>query len=202
MFDLKGKLIAGLVVLFGIAVLISILLYRARLETQIKVDTSRDSVIKEIQELGNLETASYSIEKVVEAGENKNAFQNLLFGDRILLIAHGKIVAGVDLSQLTDKDIKVKGTELTITLPPPTILLSTLDNSKTSVYDRTKGVLNPGASNLESEARAQALTSITQAACDGGILEEARQNAINRVRQLFEFAGFTMVTVYMPEGTC
>ena len=203
MFTLKAKLIATFFILSIILIVILLLQNRNLFsKPQPKVNTSRDSVIKEIQELGNLETASYSIEKIVEAGENRNAFQNLLFGDRILLIAHGKIVAGVDMSQLKQEDVLINGEELTITLPPPTILLSTLDNSKTSVYDRTKGILNQGDKDLESAAREQALTSITKAACDGGILKDARNNAIERIQQLFKFAGFTVVTVNMPEGAC
>ena len=152
--------------------------------------------------MGNLETASYSIEKIVEAGENNSVFRNLLFGDRILLIANGKIVAGVNMSAITQNDVTINGTELTINLLAPVILLSTLDNSKTKVYDRTKGILNPGDKDLESVARDEALKSITTAACEGGILIEAKENAIERVSQLFKFAGFTNVTVNIPDGAC
>src|SRR5438128_1390226 len=107
-----------------------------------RIDLSRTSVIKEIQSLGNLETASYSIEKIVEAGKDGNVFQNLLYGDKILLIAHGKVIAGVNLTSVKEEDIKVSGENLTINLPAPMILSSTLDNSKTTVYDRTQGFLS------------------------------------------------------------
>lgn len=203
MFTLKAKLIGLIIVLLG-AFFIAYLIQNKHImdKSEPSVNTSRDSVIKEIQELGNLETASYSIEKIVEAGENRSAFQNLLFGDRILLIANGKIVAGVNMSGITQNDVSINDKELSITLPPAVILLSTLDNSKTKVYDRTKGLLNPGDKDLESQARDQALNAITQAACEGGILVEARENAIERVTQLFKFAGFTTVTVNIPEGSC
>lgn len=168
----------------------------------IKVDLSRPSVIKEIQSLGNLETASYSIEKIVEAGQSGNALQNLLYGDKLLLIANGKVVAGVDLAKVTDQDVEIRGDTLKVNLPAPTILSSSLDSSKTKVYDRTQGYLNRGDKDLESEARKSAETSITQAACDAGILTEAGDNAITRVRQLFQFAGFTTVIVNIPKGSC
>ena len=167
-----------------------------------KIDLSRDSVVKEIQKLGSLETASFSIEKIVEAGKQGNPFQDLLYGDRILLIAHGKVVAGVDLYTVGDQDIKIQGKEITINLPAPRILSSTLDNSKTRVYDRTKGYLSRGDKDLETEARRAAETSITKAACDAGILEEARTSAIERIRQLFEFAGFSSVKVIIKTGSC
>ena len=152
--------------------------------------------------MGSLETASFSIEKVVEAGKQGNPFQDLLYGDRILLIAQGKVTAGVDLYTIKESDIKVQGKELSIALPAPRILSSTLDNSKTKVYDRTQGFLNRGNKDLETQARQAAEASITKAACDGGILNEARTNAIERIKQLFEFAGFSSVKVTVPIGSC
>jgi hypothetical protein len=203
MFTLKAKFLGLIIFILGAFFLTYLIQNKHILEKREPVvNTSRDSVIKEIQELGNLETASYSIEKIVEAGENKSAFQNLLFGDRILLIANGKIIAGVNMSEITQNDVTINGTELSINLPPPVILLSTLDNSKTKVYDRTKGLLNPGDKDLESLARDQALKSITTAACQGGILAEAKENAIERITQLFKFAGFTKVTINIPDGAC
>jgi len=203
MFSLKSKL--GLVVfIIVVIILFSALIAKNNPFAQpgIKVDLSRSSVIKEIQSLGSLETASYSIEKIVEAGQGGNAIQELLYGDRILLIANGKVVAGVNLFQLSDDDVVVRGSNLTVNLPSPVILSSTLDNSKTKVYDRTQGYLNKGNKDLETEARKSAETSITQAACEAGILEEARENAVERIKQLFEFAGFSTVTVNIPSGNC
>jgi hypothetical protein len=197
------KLIAVTAVVSVILVLVMLLLWRNPFGAPAtKIDLSRASVIREIQSLGNLETASYSIEKIVEAGKEGNVFQDLLYGDRILLIAHGKVVAGVVLKDLTEDAVTVSGKSLTISLPAPIILTSTLDNSKTTVYDRKQGFLARGNRNLESEARRAAEGSITGAACEAGILEEARTNAIERVQQLFKFAGFTTVEVIIPQGSC
>lgn len=203
MFTFKAKLGFVVVIVIAILVLLALILNNNPFaEPRIKVDLSRSSVIKEIQSLGSLETASYSIEKIVEAGQEGSAIQDLLYGDRILLIANGKVVAGVNLFQLSDDDVVVNGSSLTVNLPAPVILSSTLDNSKTKVYDRTQGYLNKGNKDLETEARKSAEASITQAACEAGILDEARKNAIERIKQLFKFAGFVTVTVNIPEGGC
>jgi len=166
------------------------------------IDLSRPSVIKEIQSLGNLETASYSVEKIVEAGQEGNFVQNLLFGDKLLLVANGKVTAGVNLTQIEDKDVSIRGKKLTVNLPAPIILSSSLDNSKTKVYDRSQGYLSQANKDLESQARLAAEDSITQAACDAGILVDAQRNAIDRIRQLFLFAGFEEVQVNVPAGQC
>ena len=203
MFSVKTKIIVGLSLTVIFLLLIGIIFYlSANLNPGVKIDLSRDSVINKIEKLGNLETSSFSIEKVIEAGQQGNVFQNLLYGDKILLIAHGKVIAGVDLSSISSQDVNIQGKELTINLPATKILSSTLDNSKTTVYDRTQGLLTHGNKDLESEARVAAEKSITKAACDSGILQDAKNNAIERIRQLFEFAGFTTVKVNIQAGSC
>ncbi|MDO8610322.1 MAG: hypothetical protein Q7R95_07265, partial [bacterium] len=54
------------------------------------INTSRTAVIKEMRNLQRIETASFTIEKIIDGGTSGNAFQQLLFGDKILLIAHGQ----------------------------------------------------------------------------------------------------------------
>lgn len=195
----KLPLLPALAFVLGLAAFI---FYTQPFRRSPKIDLSRPGVVKEIQSLNRLETSSYGIEKIVEAGEKGNEFEELLYGDRILLIAHGKVTAGIDMAAVTEKDITVRGTSLSVTLPAPFIFASTLDNSMTRVYDRRQGLLSRGNKDLETEARAAAEHSIREAACEAGILEEARKNAEERVRQLFLFSGFTDVAVTVPAGSC
>lgn len=167
------------------------------------INTDRASVIKEMRALQRLETASFTIEKIIDGGTTgNNIFQQFLFGDKILLIAHGQVIAGFDLSQVSDNDIEIKGTSLSVTLPTPQILVSTLDNTQTKVYDRQKGLLNPGEKDLESRARQAAEESIRKAACDGGILTQASDNARKQLTGLFTALGFNQISIDIPQGEC
>lgn len=167
------------------------------------INTDRAAVIKEIRSLQRLETASFTIEKIIDDGTTgNNIFQQFLFGDKILLIAHGQVVAGFDLSQVSDSDIEIEGTTLRLTLPKPQILIATLDNTQTKVYDRQKGILNPGEKDLESQARKAAEDSIRQAACDGGILTQASDSARKQLTAFFSALGFTQISIDIPEGSC
>ena len=56
------------------------------------ISLSQSSVIQEMKMLNKIETASFTIEKIIEGGTKGNAFQNIIFGDTILLIAHGSVV--------------------------------------------------------------------------------------------------------------
>lgn len=160
------------------------------------------SVITKIQALSRLETASFTIEKIIEGGVQGNMFQNILYGDKILLIAHADVVAGFDLSKLKVDGVVVSEKDLRIELPAPEILYSRLDNEQTKVYDRKLGLLTKGNSALESQARASAEQSIRKAACDGGILKTAAVNGQKQFETMFASAGFNAIVVTMPEGIC
>lgn len=166
------------------------------------INTNGAAVIKEIQKLNRLETASYTIEKVIDAGTKGNAFNQILFGDKILLIAHGTVTAGFDLSGLNENDITVEGSSVEIRLPAPQILNSKLDNDQTRVYDRTQGFLTKGNKDLESEARKTAEMTLREAACNENILEIASENGKKQLAALFSALKFTEITISIPRGDC
>lgn len=166
------------------------------------INTSRAAVIKEMRSLQRIETAAFTIEKIVDGGTSGTVFQQLLFGDKILLIAHGQVIAGFDLSQISEKDIVMNDRNIIVTLPKPQVLVTTLDNAQTRVYDRRRGILNPGDINLESKVREAAQNSIQDAACTGGILQQASDNARKQLTALLSALGFVQISIEIPESSC
>lgn len=150
------------------------------------------TIIHEVRSLSRLETASYSVEKVITAESGQGPFA-FLFGDRLILVAHGQIIAGVDLGKMGDGDIIVAddGT-VVVTLPPAEVFVATLDNQKSYIYDRDTGLvgMNPA---LETEARQAAEDEILSIALEDGILEMAQQNAETYVLRLILALGFREV---------
>lgn len=198
---LRFLAVTGMVVI----ILMFVVVFLGRLVTpKYSFNMSSETVVKQIESLDRLETASYTIEKVIDAKINGNVFQQFLFGDRLLLIAEGKVVAGFDLSKITKQDVVIdnQNRTLKLTLPAPEILTTTIDNSQTRVYDRRSGLLTKGDPNLESQARAEAETVIRSAACTGGIMNEASKNAQTQLINLFKATGFTSVTIVTPSGEC
>lgn len=163
---------------------------------------SSETVIKQITALNRLETAQFTIEKVIDESTTGNKFSQILFGDRILLIAHGEVIAGFDLSKVNQDNITVTGKQLRVVLPAPQILVSKLDNDQTRVYDRTQGLLTRGDSQLETQARKEAEGVIRNAACQGGILKEASKNARTQLEAMFKGLGFDTVIIDVPDGSC
>ncbi len=153
---------------------------------------SAATVIQGVQALSRLETASYQIEKVItaESGQGPLGF---LFGDKLLLIAYGEMIAGVDLSFIGPADLMTTddGT-VYLRLPPSEVFVATLDNSRTYVYDRRTGVAGMNA-QLETAARQEAERLMLQAALENGLLETAEDNARNVLRSLILSLGFRHV---------
>lgn len=160
-----------------------------------QLDTSSPAVVEQIRKLSRLETVDYSIDKIVEGQRQYALLPNFLTGDKLLLIAHGEVIAGVDLSQLRSSDISVNGQSVTVHLPQAQILSARLDNQRTRVYSRDTGLLATADPALESTVRQAAEQQITQAAITDGILNKARQNAQTSVTALLYGLGFHSVTV-------
>ena len=113
-----------------------------------------------------------------------------LFGDRLLFVAHGIVVAGIDLGKLGPQDLWVQDGVLYVRLPEPEIFISTLDNQKSYVYNRETGILTHGDVNLETTARQVAENEVAKAAIEDGILDLARQNGENFLYRLLRDLGF------------
>ena len=163
---------------------------------------NRAAIIKQIETLSRFETTSFSVDKIIEVSTDYDKLRDLLFGDKILLVAHGKVIAGLDLSTMQPEDFSGTGYAIIIKLPAPQILETVLDNNSTRVYDRDRGLLTKGDLNLEATARQLAEGEIRQAACDGGILDEANKSAVQQLTLLFKTAGFKEVSIITTPGTC
>ncbi len=160
------------------------------------------AVVKEIRSLNRWETASYTVEKIIDSGNSGNAFQQFLFGNRVLLIAHGQVIGGFDLSTLPDNSIHTNGKSITVNFPAPSILSVSLDEAQTRVYDKQKGLLVPENNNLESDARLKAVTAIRKAACDGGIISTTAENARKQLNSLLKSLGYKSITINIPQESC
>jgi len=155
------------------------------------------TIVHEVRSLARLETIQYSVEKVITA-ETRQGLFGFLVGDKILFVAHGTVIAGVDLEKMAADDMWVEDGVLHVRLPAAEIFIATLDNDQSYVYDRRLGVLTKGDTNLETEARAAAEEEIEKAALEDGILKQAQVNAENFLVRFFLKLGFPDVIFEEP----
>ena len=157
------------------------------------------TIVHEMRSLARLETIQYTVEKVVTA-ELRQEFLKVLFGDRLLLVAHGVVIAGVDLAQVGPEDLWVENDVLYVRLPETEVFIASIDNEKSYIYDRQVGFLTKGDVDLETAARRVAEEEIENAAIEDGILELAQQNAENFISRMLLQLGFPEVIFVVGEG--
>jgi hypothetical protein len=148
--------------------------------------------INEVRALARLETIQYSIEKVITAEVGQGTF-NFLFGDKMIFVAHGVVIAGIDMQKIAPEHLRIENGVLYVTLPPAEIFIATLDNQKSYVYDRETGFLSKGVQELETMARQSAEDEIRRAALEDGILQQAQINAENYLYRFFQALGYDNV---------
>ncbi len=153
--------------------------------------------INQVQALARLETIQYTVEKVVTAEQNQGTL-GFLLGDRLLFVAHGVVIAGIDMQKVMPQDLWLENGVLYVRLPAPEVFVATLDNERSYVYDRETGLLTKGVKDLETLARQRAEQEILKAALEDGILERARENAEGYLRRFFASLGYKNV-VFVKE---
>jgi hypothetical protein len=146
------------------------------------------TVVEQIQTLSDLVTVKYVVEKVEVLEDAKWYGEN-----RVLLLAHGIVKAGIDLKRLKPGDVTVSGKKIIIRLPPPQVTDAYLDDQQTKVIDNTTGLLREFDKDLEQTARADAVDDIQRAARNNGILQDADERAKLELALFLHQAGFEQI---------
>ncbi len=155
------------------------------------------TIIHEVRGLARLETIQYSVEKIITAEIGGGIFE-FLNKDRLLLVAHGTVIAGVDLEKLTPDDLWLTNSVLNVRLPAAEIFIASLDNEKSYIFDRETSILRQSDPNLETLARQSAEQEIRKSAIEDGILEIAQRNAESYLSRLFLALGYADVIFMEP----
>jgi hypothetical protein len=176
--DLPGRMIGGV---------------REALDAGDPTYSTLPAVIEQIKPLARLQTEEYFLSTVVEA--TKPRLIGGLGEERLLLIACGRVTAGVDLSKIKEQDIRSEGTKVIINLPPAEIFDTAIDEESgcTHVYEHSHPVLTEPSKELESEARKEALGNFRQTALENAILEKAHIRAQEEIARLLLLAGYETV---------
>jgi hypothetical protein len=155
--------------------------------------------INEVRALARLETIQYSVEKVITGETGGGTFQSL-FGDKILFVGHGTVIAGIDMSKLQPEDMRYENGVLTVKLPPTEVFIAALDNEKSYVYNRDTGILTKPDINLETLVRQRAEEEILKAALEDGILDQAQTNAQAYLLKFFAALGYPNTIFVTDQG--
>src|SRR5881396_4333677 len=168
----------------GVALFIALLFVRPPAIGAPPKIQSTATIVQQVQTLSELVTVKYVLEKVVILDDIKWYGEN-----RVLLVAHGIIKAGVDLQEIKPEDVRVEDKKVVVKLPPARITDVYLDDKKTRVVDRTTGLLRAFDKDLEQSARRQAVEDLSISARSNGINRDAEERARLQLTNLFHQLG-------------
>lgn len=180
--------VLALAIMFGVGIFLGVLLPRVLGLGSGSRMYNTATLLRQVQTLSQLVTVQYVMEKVVVAEDVKWFGEN-----RVLMVAHGIVKAGIDLSRLEPGDLKVSGKAIVIKLPPPQITDTYLDDKETRIIERSTGLLRAFDKDLEQSVRQNAVADINRAARNGGILKDAETRARAQLTNLFRQMGFEKV---------
>src|SRR5579864_4324449 len=88
-------------------------------------------LLQQVQTLSDLVTVKYVLERVEVWDDPPSGLGQFVAGDnRILILAHGVVKAGVDLGKMKPEDLKVEGDTIWINLPSARITDAYLDDNE------------------------------------------------------------------------
>jgi hypothetical protein len=189
----KFLIIGTVAALLGIGMFAGVKM--ARWTSSSPTTLSTPALLTQVKALSELVTIQYVIEKVevLEVPSENLVGQMIGSQNRLLLLAHGVVKAGINFDQLQPDDLKIEGKRISINLPSAKITDFYLDENETKVIDRTTGLLAPPAKDLEQLTRRNALDNIQRAARTSGILSEADARARAQLTTFFTQLGFEKV---------
>ena len=150
-------------------------------------------IVQRIQQVSQLQTTTYSVQSVVTIERPGNVIG--IGRQRLLVIVHGTVVAGVDLGTLRAQDVRVSvdGKQVTVRAPEVEILSHYLDVGRTQLYDHQTGLFTRPDTNLVLEAERAGADQILRAACADGIMGRASEDSRQALHQLLSLMGFERV---------
>lgn len=150
-------------------------------------------IIQDIQRLSRLETSSYSVQTVVTVERPGGLFG--IGQQKVLVIVHGTVVAGIDLSKLRLEDVTVSpdGKRVKLRLPQAEILSRYLDEGATQLFDHQTGLFTRPDTSLVIEAQQMGASRVLQAACEDGIMKRATEDGQRALKEFLRAVGFEVI---------
>ncbi|MEO7264096.1 MAG: DUF4230 domain-containing protein [Ferruginibacter sp.] len=146
-------------------------------------------LIKEIRSLGQLITASFYDEVVVDSTIKNYIGPIPTASSQLVIIARGKVLAGIDLKTLEDRAVTVRKDSVWMQLPPAKILDVIINPGDYETFEETGNWSPESVTSLKLNAK----TIITARASNKNILDKANSKAKSVIEDFLHAAGFKII---------
>jgi hypothetical protein len=168
-----------------------------------KIDRSQPPLLVELTDLSEYHASSANFQVIIDVEDDTRFLPGFISGERALMVAAGTVDATVDFSGLRDENVVVSddGKKVTITLPAPELDEVTLDNDRTYVesrsrglFDRVGGVFSSNPTD-DQELYQAAEGKLEEAAANSELTSLAETNTRSMLEGLLTSLGFEEVDV-------
>ncbi len=170
------------------------------------VDRSQPPLLVSLADLSEYRAATANFEVIVDLEKDTKYLPDFVKGQRVIMVAAGNVDASVDFGSLRDDDVEVSADRRTvrITLPAARLTEVRLDNDRTYVADRQRGLADRIAGVFGNPANDQFLyqaaeQKLADAAAASQILELAETNTRSMLTSLLRSLGFENITITFVE---
>ena len=155
---------------------------------------SEKEILISLTEMSDLATVEYTVTKIIKANDNKTWFK---IGNRkILMSCEAHIKAGVDLSNISNKDFTIDGNEIKLQLPQPKVISLSIPAETIKVEFEDISLFRDAFKTFERDKLAsQAEVQIRNSVDSLGILDQAKINTALFVNNLLVRLGYQKITI-------
>ena len=155
-------------------------------------------ILEDIKDIAELFTATAYEEIFIDTTKKvENSTLKMIFtlkkkhSERFVLIARGKCLAGTDLKEITDKDLIIKDSSITVRIPKAKIISTIVNPSDFDIY------IDEGEWKISEVTKIKnyAAKRIEANAIKDGILVKAQDRTNLLLKNFFESIGFVNVTI-------
>lgn len=177
-----------LIVLLSLVAIIMYLCKKKSDNTE-QIYVTHDVVVRQIEELGNLEVVKYNIQDMVQFEKKRTWLPN----SKTSLMVAGEVIACVDLTKISQNDIYTNKDSVSLRLPIPEVCHYKVDHSRSKIYNVDYGLWE--TAQLVDEAYAEAEQHLYKTALNMGIAKESRENTIKVLTPILRGLGFTKISI-------
>lgn len=162
------------------------------------VDRSQPVLLKSIQDVSQYHAAVGNFEVVLDLEEGGAGMPGFIAGRRTLFVAAGTVNAYVDLSALTEKDLKLSadGKSVNVRLPDPKLDKPNVDFDRSYVFDQERGIVDRIVDAFETPEQAkfyqQAESKMAAAAEESELRKRAAENTEAMLTGTFSALGISV----------
>lgn len=147
-----------------------------------------------LQNLSELATSEYVVTKIIKVNDDNTWYK---VGDRkILMTCKASLVAGIDLSKLTESDIHIDGENISVTLPHARLIyINIKPEDIQTAYQDVSLFRDKFSSQEKNELAVQAEKQIKESADSIGIFITAETNATLFINNFLQKEGFKNIQI-------